>query len=220
MTDPEGPAPSGAEPAEHKRMTRLGLLRRGAVAGAAAATAGSLVTISAGEAEAAPPPLQFFTQWEFDYVTAMAETAYYRLVFLEGTTADLSPLTVELSAFQVDVRTRAAVDLLRPPFSSEPDAVSAADLTAIRRAGRYRVVLADVDTEDWRRPGVSAITHNILTFTQNGSIILMHDGGGDRSQTVTALTTIIEQLLARGFTFVTIPELLRHLPPAPITQQP
>jgi gluconate 2-dehydrogenase gamma chain len=76
MTDPEGPAPSGVEPAEHKRMTRLGLLRRGAVAGAAAATAGSLVTINAGEAEAAPPALQFFTQWEFDYVTAMAETIW------------------------------------------------------------------------------------------------------------------------------------------------
>jgi hypothetical protein len=50
--------------------------------------------------------------------TAMAETAYYRLVFLEGTEAELSPLTVELSAFRVDVRTRAAVDLTRPPFDA------------------------------------------------------------------------------------------------------
>ena len=48
--------------------------------------------------------------------TAMAETAYYRLVFLEGTAAALSPLTVELSAFRADVRTKAAVDLTRPPF--------------------------------------------------------------------------------------------------------
>ena len=50
--------------------------------------------------------------------TAMAETAYYRLVFLEGTAADLSPLTVELSAFRADVRTKAAVDLTRPPFDA------------------------------------------------------------------------------------------------------
>jgi hypothetical protein len=50
--------------------------------------------------------------------TAMAETAYYRLVFLEGTAAALSPITVELSAFQADVRTRAAVDLTRPPFDA------------------------------------------------------------------------------------------------------
>ena len=48
--------------------------------------------------------------------TAMAETAFYRLIFLEGTEAALSPLTLELSAFRVDVRTRAAVDLTRPPF--------------------------------------------------------------------------------------------------------
>jgi hypothetical protein len=50
--------------------------------------------------------------------TAMAETAYYRLLFLEGTAADLSPLTVELSAFRADVRTKAAVDLTRPPFDA------------------------------------------------------------------------------------------------------
>jgi len=50
--------------------------------------------------------------------TALAETAYYRLVFLEGTRAELSPLTVELSAFRADVRTRSAVDLTRPPFDA------------------------------------------------------------------------------------------------------
>jgi hypothetical protein len=48
--------------------------------------------------------------------TALAETAYYRLLFLEGTAARLSPLTVELTAFRADVRTRSAVDLTRPPF--------------------------------------------------------------------------------------------------------
>jgi gluconate 2-dehydrogenase gamma chain len=59
-------------------MTRLGLLRRGAVAGVSGVAAGSLFQISAAEAaqEAAPLALQFFTQWEFDYVTAMAETIW------------------------------------------------------------------------------------------------------------------------------------------------
>jgi gluconate 2-dehydrogenase gamma chain len=77
MSDQERPAGPDAEAADHKRMTRLGLLRRGAVAGAAAATAGSLVTVEVGASEAAtPPPLQFLTEWEFDYVTAMAETIW------------------------------------------------------------------------------------------------------------------------------------------------
>jgi gluconate 2-dehydrogenase gamma chain len=76
MTDEEGFA-GPSEPAAQKRMTRLSLLRRGAVAGVAGAAAGSLVTINVSEAEAAtPPPLQFLTQWEFDYVTAMAETIW------------------------------------------------------------------------------------------------------------------------------------------------
>ena len=59
-------------------MTRLGLLHRGAVAGAAGIAAGSVAHVSpAAAAPTAPPPaLQFFTAWEFDYVTAMAETIW------------------------------------------------------------------------------------------------------------------------------------------------
>lgn len=72
-------------------------------------------------------------------------------------------------------------------------------------------VIWNVDPRDWARPGVSAITSNILTFTQNGSIILMHDGGGNRSETVAALSNIISRLLARGYTFVTIPQMMLHL---------
>ena len=51
--------------------------------------------------------------------TAFAETAYYRLLFLEGTTADIEPVTVELSLFHVAVRTSRGVDLTRPPFDSQ-----------------------------------------------------------------------------------------------------
>jgi hypothetical protein len=51
--------------------------------------------------------------------TAFAETAYYRLLFLEGTAADIAPVTVELSLFHVAVRTSRGVDLTRPPFDSQ-----------------------------------------------------------------------------------------------------
>ncbi len=56
--------------------------------------------------------------------TAFAESAYYRLVFLEGTAADLEPVTVELSAFRVAVRTRRGIDLTKPPFDDHRDAIS------------------------------------------------------------------------------------------------
>lgn len=56
--------------------------------------------------------------------TAFAEVAYYRLVFLEGTAADLGSVTVELSAFRAEVRARRAVDLTRPPFAAHAAAIS------------------------------------------------------------------------------------------------
>jgi peptidoglycan-N-acetylglucosamine deacetylase len=58
-----------------------------------------------------------------------------------------------------------------------------------------------VDPRDWARPGVSSIVANILTNTRTGSIILEHDGGGNRSQTVAALKIVIPRLLDAGYHF-------------------
>jgi peptidoglycan-N-acetylglucosamine deacetylase len=58
-----------------------------------------------------------------------------------------------------------------------------------------------VDPRDWARPGVSHIINNILSNTRTGSIILEHDGGGDRSQTVAALSLVIPRLLDAGYHF-------------------
>ena len=95
-----------------------------------------------------------------------------------------------------DVRTR----LLRMPYSSEPDALTAADWRAAERAGRdgYLVVLANLDTTDWARPGVAHIVAAATPRGRRGAIIMFHDGGGDRAQTVAALPAIITQLRARG----------------------
>jgi peptidoglycan/xylan/chitin deacetylase (PgdA/CDA1 family) len=60
-----------------------------------------------------------------------------------------------------------------------------------------------VDPRDWARPGVTSIVNNIMANTRPGSIILEHDGGGDRSQTVAALRIVLPRLLAAGFTFET-----------------
>jgi peptidoglycan/xylan/chitin deacetylase (PgdA/CDA1 family) len=61
-----------------------------------------------------------------------------------------------------------------------------------------------VDPRDWSRPGVSEIVSTIMRTTRSGSIILDHDGGGDRSQTVAALKIVIPRLLGEGYRF-TIP---------------
>ena len=60
-----------------------------------------------------------------------------------------------------------------------------------------------VDPRDWSRPGVAFIVGNIMHNTKTGSIILEHDGGGNRSQTVAALTIVLPRLLAAGYHFTT-----------------
>ena len=60
-----------------------------------------------------------------------------------------------------------------------------------------------VDPRDWSRPGVTSIAGNIMRNTRTGSIILEHDGGGDRSQTVAALRIVLPRLLAAGYHFRT-----------------
>ncbi len=66
-------------------------------------------------------------------------------------------------------------------------------------------VLWDVDPMDWTHPGADAIANDVLAAVRPGSVILLHDGGGDRAQTVTALETILPSLTAAGYTFAPIP---------------
>jgi peptidoglycan-N-acetylglucosamine deacetylase len=60
-----------------------------------------------------------------------------------------------------------------------------------------------VDPRDWSLPGVSAIVGNIMDNTRTGSIILEHDGGGNRSETVAALSIVLPRLLREGYRFRT-----------------
>lgn len=79
-------------------------------------------------------------------------------------------------------------------------------LTLVKNKG-YVVTLWSVDSRDWRRPGVDGIVGNVLKNVFPGAIILFHDGGGLRNQTVEALEQLIDELRARGYTFVTLSEL-------------
>jgi len=64
-----------------------------------------------------------------------------------------------------------------------------------------------VDSHDWEQPGVRKIVRNVVYSARPGSIILMHDGGGNRIQTVAALPYIIKALRKRGYAFVSLDEL-------------
>jgi peptidoglycan-N-acetylglucosamine deacetylase len=73
-----------------------------------------------------------------------------------------------------------------------------------------RTINWDVDPRDWSLPGTGAIYSNIVGHARDGSIILMHDGGGPRSETLAALPHVIDTLRARGFRFATVSELLGY----------
>jgi peptidoglycan/xylan/chitin deacetylase (PgdA/CDA1 family) len=94
--------------------------------------------------------------------------------------------------------------LFRPPYGSRsPEAL--AWLGA--QDDGPTMVLWDVEADDWAMPGAAAITGTVLDQARPGSVVLLHDGGGDRSQTAEALPGIIEGLLADGYRFARVEEL-------------
>jgi peptidoglycan/xylan/chitin deacetylase (PgdA/CDA1 family) len=95
--------------------------------------------------------------------------------------------------------------LFRPPGG-------AVDSSVISTAGSLgmRTITWNVDPADWSTPGTGAIYSTIVGTTQPGSIILMHDGGGNRSETLAALPQVIDTLRARGYGFETVTQLLGH----------
>ncbi|MCO5316297.1 MAG: polysaccharide deacetylase family protein [Solirubrobacterales bacterium] len=93
--------------------------------------------------------------------------------------------------------------LFRPPYG----AIGSGLKSAARRAG-MKSVIWDVDTVDWSLPGSGTIRSRISHGVRRGSIVLMHDAGGPRGQTVAALPRAIRKLRRRGYRFVTVTELL------------
>ena len=116
--------------------------------------------------------------------------------------------SVELSLTQSALAGIGAVStpLLRMPYSSVPGAVTVDEYRAAQQAARYGylVVFATQDTRDWTRPGIANIVSAALPVGNQGAVIMMHDGGGNRSQTVNALDRIIPALQQRGDRFVSI----------------
>jgi peptidoglycan/xylan/chitin deacetylase (PgdA/CDA1 family) len=89
---------------------------------------------------------------------------------------------------------------------------------AVLHKYRMLMVLWTVDTSDYRRPGVDAIVRSAIRGARPGAIILLHDAGGNRAETVSALPLIVAKLRARGYRLVTVPRLLLDNP-APANQR-
>jgi cellulose synthase/poly-beta-1,6-N-acetylglucosamine synthase-like glycosyltransferase/peptidoglycan/xylan/chitin deacetylase (PgdA/CDA1 family) len=122
--------------------------------------------------------------------------------------------TLELSQTQVVIARATGVhtNLARFPYSSKTAAIDETNWKLVKDAGRegYLVVVNDTDSEDWQRPGVDRIVQNATPKGDEAAIVLFHDAGGDRAQTVAALERFIPQMKARGYRFTTVTEGLNE----------
>jgi peptidoglycan/xylan/chitin deacetylase (PgdA/CDA1 family) len=111
-------------------------------------------------------------------------------------------------ALRVELLGAPRPQLFRPPYRSF-------DATTFRELRKLHMlmVLWSIDTADYTQPGVHAIVQRALAGVHAGSIILLHDGGGNRSQTIAALPGIVRGLRKRGLQPVTVPRLLLDDPP-------
>ncbi|WP_405931336.1 bifunctional polysaccharide deacetylase/glycosyltransferase family 2 protein [Streptomyces sp. NBC_00827] len=96
--------------------------------------------------------------------------------------------------------------LFRAPYSSEINAVDNYSWPVYKEIGGlgYTSVFVDTDSDDWKQPGVSKIIKWATPEDNKGAVVLMHDAGGNRAQTVKALGTYIKTMKAKGYSFTTV----------------
>ena len=99
-----------------------------------------------------------------------------------------------------------ATSLQRPPYSSGNEAVTDSTWSAMQASADegYLTVLSTIDSDDWRRPGVATIERNLSVSGPQGQVLLMHDGGSDREQTVAALDSALPRFADQGYRVTTV----------------
>jgi cellulose synthase/poly-beta-1,6-N-acetylglucosamine synthase-like glycosyltransferase/peptidoglycan/xylan/chitin deacetylase (PgdA/CDA1 family)/spore germination protein YaaH len=127
--------------------------------------------------------------------------------------------TVEINATQrlIQSLTGRSTTLFRAPYFGDAEPTTADEVEPIVEAKKlgYIAIGLHIDPDDWQTPGtdeivnrtVDGITNQTTDEDVRGQVVLLHDGGGDRSQTLEALPRIIETLRAKGYKFVTVSQL-------------
>ncbi|GAB3414998.1 polysaccharide deacetylase family protein [Flindersiella endophytica] len=100
-------------------------------------------------------------------------------------------------AIRWEVRNGPDSPCFRPPYG----AINHRVRSVLRSEGVHDIVLWDIDTLDWTRPGSHRIAQTVVSHARPGNIVLMHDGGANRAQTVAALDTILRELYGQGYLF-------------------
>lgn len=151
--------------------------------------------------------------------------------FTHPNVAEISPMRtkMELNANQrlFQEITGHSMTMFRPPYVADASPSTPEELLPILRAQQmgYTTIGESIDPEDWQKPSSDEIIRRVLKELPNGNIILLHDAGGDRTNTIEALPKIIETLKSKGYTFTTIHQLLGKkadelMPPVEYTENP
>lgn len=133
--------------------------------------------------------------------------SYYHKYFRRGISAAEIEEDMMKAHRLIEEVTGTATHLYRPPGGYYNQ-----QLVDAARANDYRIVMWSwhQDTKDWSSPGVQRIVDKVLNSARNGDIVLMHDFAEGRSQTVEALKMILPELKKRGYSMVTVSELMAH----------
>jgi peptidoglycan/xylan/chitin deacetylase (PgdA/CDA1 family) len=112
------------------------------------------------------------------------------------------PMLTQLTDARIrqEISTGVKSRCFRPPYRDTNQKVE-----AIAASYHFHQILWDVDTNDWKKPGEAAIERAILRGAHPGAIILMHDGGGNRTETIAALDRALTKLAAQGYSFRSLP---------------
>ncbi|MEI8293778.1 MAG: polysaccharide deacetylase family protein [bacterium] len=134
--------------------------------------------------------------------------------FTHPNLADLpaSMIRLQLNATQrlIESLTGRSTNLFRPPYNadSHPSKLDELLPISIAQSLGYMTILENIDPKDWETPSADELLERVKAARNDGHIILLHDGGGDRSHTVEALPRIIDYLRERGDRITGIGELL------------
>nr|WP_263324412.1 polysaccharide deacetylase family protein [Neobacillus sp. Marseille-Q6967] len=126
----------------------------------------------------------------------------------------LSQLTHEECAAEIYRTERLIEDLtgrkpvvFRPPFLDYNEDI----VSLLQQKGYPMIGALNLEAQDWEQPGVDHIFEKSRDVVKNGSILIFHDGYGDRSQTIEAVRRLVAELTSQGYQLVTVSELLRCL---------
>lgn len=153
-------------------------------------------------------PATFFVLGQAAAANRSAITQFYLAGHALGnhsyTHTDLSRLSLPAVTYELRAAQRALGSMggrcFRPPYGAMGPAV-----TAAARAQGLTIVMWSVDPEDWAHQNTTYLVNHVLSHVRNRSIVLMHDGGGSRAATVSAVQRLIPALRARGYEFRTVP---------------